>query len=93
LAISDAGRSAYRALNTIAWFWELPKFGDRQSQACAVVVFCMVTIVIVYFKPSPEIDRTISDWSFAALLGVVGITRRAALTNSRSAEQHDDIGA
>jgi hypothetical protein len=57
------------------------------------VVFCMVTIVIVYFKPSPEIDRTISDWSFAALLGVVGITRRAALMNPRSAEQHDDIGA
>jgi hypothetical protein len=56
-------------------------------------VFCMVTIVIVYFKPSPEIDRTISDWSFAALLGVVGITRRAALMNPRSAEQHDDIGA
>ena len=61
------------------WFWEPPHFGDRRIQACCVVVFCMVMIVVVYLSPSgqPEIDIRVIDWSFAALLGVVGIYHTA----------------
>jgi len=61
------------------WFWEPPNFGDRRIQACCVVVFCMVMIVVVYLSPSgqPEIDGRVIDWSFAALLGVVGIYHTA----------------
>ena len=58
------------------WFWEPPHAGDRRIQACAVVIFCMV---VVYLSPSgqPEIDVRVIDWSFAALLGVVGIYHTA----------------
>jgi hypothetical protein len=39
----------------------------------------MVMIVVVYLSPSgqPEIDIRVIDWSFAALLGVVGIYHTA----------------
>lgn len=70
-------RRAYLRL-LIGWFWEPAHFGDRRIQACVVVVFCMVMIVVVYLRPSsPGIDGRIIDWSFAALLGVVGIYHTA----------------
>lgn len=60
------------------WFWEPQHFGDRRIQACAVVVFCMAMIIIVYLYPSAEpINTRIIDWSFASLLGVVGIYHTA----------------
>jgi hypothetical protein len=61
------------------WFWESPHFGDRRIQACCAVVFCMVMTVVVYLSPSgkPEVDGRVIDWSFAALLGVVGIYHTA----------------
>jgi hypothetical protein len=38
-----------------------------------VIVTCTVMIVVVCGRPSsPEIGGMIIDWSFAALLGVVG---------------------
>ena len=68
-----------RMLATLAeWFWEPTHFGDRRIQACAVVVFCMAMIVIVYLFPSTEpINSRIIDWSFASLLSVVGIYHAA----------------
>ena len=38
----------------IEWFCEPPHFGDRRIQACAVVVFCMAMIILVYLCPSAE---------------------------------------
>lgn len=62
----------------VEWFWEPEHFGDRRIQACAVVVFCMSMIVAVYLHPSAEhINSRIIDWSFASLLGVVGIYHTA----------------
>ncbi|MEJ0019701.1 MAG: hypothetical protein WDN25_24745 [Acetobacteraceae bacterium] len=62
----------------IEWFCEPPHFGDRRIQACAVVVFCMAMITLVYLYPSAEpINARIIDWSFASLLGVVGIYHTA----------------
>jgi hypothetical protein len=62
----------------IEWFWEPAHFGDRRIQACAVVVFCMAMIVAIYLYPSTEpINTRIIDWSFASLLGVVGIYHTA----------------
>lgn len=62
----------------VEWFWEPEHFGDRRIQACAVIVFCMSMIVAVYLHPSAEhINSRIIDWSFASLLGVVGIYHTA----------------
>jgi hypothetical protein len=61
------------------WFWDPPLFGDRRIQACCVVVFCVMIIVVVYLSPSgkADVDGRIIDWSFATLLGVVGIYHTA----------------
>ena len=77
--MSGSDRSTARTLALLVeWFGEPEHFGDRRIQACAVVVFCMAMIVAVYVRPSADrINTRIIDWSFASLLGVVGIYHTA----------------